>query len=317
MAKTGLGRGLKALIPANARKGAQPTPATVSIAPSAPVAVTKPIPVDASAPVVMPATPVPAGDAVLQLPLEKITADPNQPRKHFDHHHLEELMASIKEHGILQPLVVTPAGADGKHILIAGERRLRASTMLGLKKVPVLVRDVKEQERLALSIVENVQRADLNPIEEALAYQRLMHEFNLTQDEVSKQVSKSRPAVANALRLLELPVEVQQAVAEGKISSGHAKILASLDRPSEQKAYLERILKHQLTVRELEEQTKTVRKAHKPKSATFDPIREAQEELLRERLGTKTLIKKAGDKGQIIIHFYSTEELKRLLNELT
>lgn len=313
MAKTGLGRGLKALIPANARKGAQSTPAAPASA-SAPVAVSSPASVATS---VMPAAPVASGDAVLQLPLEKITADPNQPRKHFDHHHLEELMASIKEHGILQPLVVTPAGADGKHILIAGERRLRASTMLGLKKVPVLVRDVKEQERLALSIVENVQRADLNPIEEAMAYQRLMHEFNLTQDDVSKQVSKSRPAVANALRLLELPVEVQQAVAEGKISSGHAKILASLDRPSEQKAYLERILKHQLTVRELEEQTKTVRKAHKPKSATFDPIREAQEELLRERLGTKTLIKKAGDKGQIIIHFYSTEELKRLLNELT
>lgn len=319
MAKTGLGRGLKALIPAQSRKGAQTTPAPEVVSSTAPASPTVSQPsVSAAAPVMpAPVATIPAGDAVLQLSLDKITADPNQPRKHFDHHHLEELMASIKEHGILQPLVVTPAGADGKHTLIAGERRLRASIMLGLKKVPVLVRDVKEQERLALSIVENVQRADLNPIEEALAYQRLMHEFNLTQDDVAKQVSKSRPAVANALRLLELPVEVQQAVAEGKISSGHAKILASLDRPSEQKAYLERILKHQLTVRELEEQTKTVRKAHKPKSATFDPIREAQEELLRERLGTKTLIKKAGDKGQIIIHFYSTEELKRLLNELT
>lgn len=253
----------------------------------------------------------------MQLTLDKIVADPNQPRKHFDHHNLEELMASIKEHGILQPLVVTPADKDGKHILIAGERRLRASTMLGLKKVPALVRDVKEQERLALSIVENVQRADLNPIEEAMAYQRLMHEFNLTQDEVSKQVGKSRPGVANTLRLLELPVEVQQAVAEGKITAGHAKILASLERPSEQTAYLERILKHQLTVRELEEQTKTARRVHKPATQKFDPIREAQEELLRERLGTKTMIKKSGDRGQIIIHFYSPEELKRLLNELT
>lgn len=226
-------------------------------------------------------------------------------------------MSSIKEHGILQPLVVTPAGKDGKHTLIAGERRYRASSMLGLKQVPVIVRDVKEQQRLELAIVENVQRADLNPIEEALAYQRLMNEFNLTQDEVGKRVGKSRPGVANTLRLLELPADVQQAVAEGKISAGHAKILAGLERPSEQQAYLERILKHNLTVRELEEQTKTVRRVSKPKAQKFDPIQEAQEELLRERFGTKTLIKKSGDKGQIIIHFYSREELQRLLQELT
>lgn len=312
MAKTGLGRGLSALIPAGSRKGAKP-----AVEPSAPVASTMPASAPSVAPAVVSPAPVANGEAVLQLALTSIVADPNQPRKHFDHHHLEELMASIKEHGILQPLVVTPADKDGKHILIAGERRLRASTMLGLKKVPALVRDVKEQERLALSIVENVQRADLNPIEEAAAYQRLMNEFNLTQDDVAKQVGKSRPAVANSLRLLDLPSEVQQAVAEGKISSGHAKILASLERPSDQKAYLDRILKHQLTVRELEEQTKTVRRVHKPTTQKFDPIREAQEELLRERLGTKTMIKKSGDRGQIIIHFYSAEELKRLLNELT
>lgn len=305
MAKTGLGRGLKALIPTAPKKQVQedsaaPAPVSAPVVSAAPVA---------------PA--VPAGDVVQHLPLERIVPDPKQPRKHFDPHNLEELASSIKEHGILQPLVVTPAGPDGKHTLIAGERRLRAATNLGLKKVPALVREVKEQERLELAIIENVQRADLNAIEEAAAYQRLMHEFNLTQDEVAKRVGKSRPTVANMLRLLDLPAEVQQAIADGKISSGHAKILASLDRPEEQKAYLERILKHNLTVRELEEQTKTVRRVHKPATPKFDPIREAQEELLRERLGTKTLIKKSGDKGQIIIHFYSQEELKRLLNELT
>lgn len=227
-------------------------------------------------------------------------------------------MSSIKEHGILQPLVVSPAGKDGKHMIIAGERRFRASQMLGLKEVPVIVREVKDQQRLELAIVENIQRADLNPIEEALAYQRLMNEFNLTQEDVGKRVGKSRPGVANTLRLLELPQEVQQAVADGKISAGHAKILAGLERPSEQQAYLQRILKHNLTVRELEEQTKTVRRVTKPKaSQKFDPIQQAQEDLLRERLGTKTSIKKSGDKGQIIIHFYSREELQRLLQELT
>ncbi len=302
--KTGLGKGLGALIP---RKPAV-EPQKSSETPSA----------SAPAPAPAPAAVAVHPDAVRELTLDQIVADPKQPRKHFDHHSLEELTASIKEHGILQPLVVTPANAEGKHTLIAGERRFRASTMLGLKAVPVIVRDVKEQQRLELSIVENVQRADLNPIEEALAYQRLMNEFNLTQEEVGKRVGKSRPGVANTLRLLELPDEVQSAVAEGKISAGHAKILASLERPSEQQAYLDRILKHNLTVRELEEQTKTVRRAGKTASPErFDPIRQAQEELLRERLGTKTIIKKSGDKGQIIIHFYSAEELKRLLNELT
>lgn len=305
MAKTGLGRGLKALIPTAPKKPAAEAsaPEISAVQPAAPAAA-------------MPQQAITVQGAQ-ELPLERIVADPKQPRKHFDPHSLEELTSSIKEHGILQPLVVTPAGSDGKHMLIAGERRLRAATLLGLKKVPVIVREVKEQERLELAIIENVQRADLNAMEEAAAYQRLMHEFNLTQDEVAKRVGKSRPAIANMLRLLELPAEVQEAVSSGKISAGHAKILAGLDRPGEQKAYLDRILKHGLTVRELEDQTKTVRRVHKPSSQKFDPIREAQEELLRERLGTKTLIKKSGDKGQIIIHFYSQEELKRLLNELT
>ncbi|MBI4122271.1 MAG: ParB/RepB/Spo0J family partition protein [Parcubacteria group bacterium] len=306
--KTGLGRGLGALIPRRPAGATQPAAST-------PGSAVAPTPV-ARASVTLGE---PTSNGVLrELPLDRITADPNQPRKHFDHHSLEELSASIKEHGILQPLVVTPPDASGQHTLIAGERRLRAATLIGLKTVPVIVRDVKEQGRLELSIIENVQRADLNPIEEAAAYQRLMDEFNLTQEDVGKRVGKSRPGVANSLRLLELPADVQQAVAEGKISSGHAKILASLDRPGEQESYLDRILKHNLTVRELEEQTKTVRRASKRAAPQrFDPVREAQEELLRERFGTKTIIKKSGGKGQILIHFYSEEELKRLLNELT
>jgi len=254
---------------------------------------------------------------VLEVSVDKIAPNPNQPRQHFDHKELEELTSSIKTHGILVPLIVTPKAASGKHRLIAGERRLRAAKMLNLNKVPVIVRDVKEQEELELSLIENIQRADLNPIEEALAYQRLANEFNLTQDQVAKGVGKSRSAIANAMRLLELDEDVQKAVGEGKISVGHAKILAGLETTKEQQAYLKNILSKKLTVRDLEEATKKVRKHRKPKSMPFDPVKEAQEEMLRERLGTKATIKKSGDKGQIIIYFYSAEELKRLLNELT
>ena len=253
---------------------------------------------------------------VLEVALEKLLPNPDQPRKHFDHQELEDLTNSIREHGILQPLIVMPVDASGKYILIAGERRLRASELAGLKKVPVIVRDVKDHERMALSIVENVQRSDLNPVEEAHAYQRLMDEFNITQQEVSKRIGKSRSSIANTLRILELPDEVQKAVADAKISLGHAKILASLKSTEEQKNYAMQIIDNRLSVRALEQVTKKSRKFAKPKGKSFDPVREAQEEMLRERLGTKVIIKKSGEKGQIQIHFYSMEELQRLLNDL-
>jgi len=254
---------------------------------------------------------------VLEIPVDKVTPNPNQPRQHFDRQELEDLTSSIKQHGILVPLIVTPKDSGGKHRLIAGERRLRAAKMLSLKKVPVIIRDVAEQEELELSVIENIQRSDLNPIEEALAYQRLASEFNLTQEVVAKRIGKSRSAITNALRLLELDPEVQKAVGEGKISVGHAKILAGLKTEKEQQAYLEKILHHKLTVKDLDQATKKSRRQNKPKGKAFDPVREAQEEMLRERLGTKAIIKKSGEKGQIIIHFYSLEELQRLLNELT
>lgn len=253
---------------------------------------------------------------VLEVATNTIIPNPHQPRKHFDHGALEELMSSIKVHGILNPLIVAPKDASGKYTLIAGERRLRSAQTLGLKKVPVLIRDVKEQESLELAIIENIQRSNLNPIEEAAAYRRLMEEFNLTQEEVGKQLGKSRSTVANFLRMLDLPPEVQKAIGESKISVGHAKILAGLPTAKEQENYLNQILHNKMSVRELDQATKTKRKS-RPSAKSFDPVREAQEELLRERLGTKAEIKKTGDKGQIVIHYYSTEELKRLLNELT
>jgi len=295
----GLGKGLGALIPQASKQGAEEQE-------------TKPVKSEV-VPIIQS-----ENQGVLEIALDMVLPNPDQPRKHFDHQALEELTNSIKEHGILQPLVVMPAGKDGKHILIAGERRLRASELAGLKTVPVIVRKVDEHERMALAIVENVQRHDLNPVEEAMAYQRLMDEFNITQDEVAKRVGKSRSSIANALRILVLPQEVQKAVKEGKISMGHAKVLASLDSASEQADYAKQVLENKLTVRDLEQATKVSRKASRPStSGRFDPVREAQEEMLRERLGTKVVIKKTGEKGQIQINFYSLEELQRLLNELT
>lgn len=292
MSSKGLGKGLGALIPSSKPSVKQEAPSSVA--------------------------PAMEKSGQMEVALEKIIPNPDQPRKHFDHLALEELTNSIKEHGVLQPLVVTPADSLGKYMLIAGERRLRASELAGLKKVPVIIREADEHDRLALAIVENVQRADLNPIEEAESYQRLMDEFNITQDEVAKQVGKSRSGIANTIRLLELPAEVQKAVADGKIKVGHAKILAGLETVAEQEAYAEQILNKNLSVRQLEEETKSAKKKRQPsRGQSFDPVREAQEEMLRERLGTKVSIKKSGEKGQIQIQFYSMEELQRLLNELT
>ncbi len=295
----GLGKGLGALIPN------KPAEAAASRSSSAPASIAAEQQIDPK-------------DQVHQVSLDLILPNPHQPRKHFDHHALEELTSSIKEHGVLQPLVVMPADAQGKHVLIAGERRLRASKLAGLKKVPAIVREASEHDKMALAIVENVQRADLNPLEEAQAYQRLMSEFNLTQEEVSKRLGKSRSTVANILRLLDLPADIQTAVSEGKLSLGHAKVLASLDSSEEQKKYAQEALSNKLSVRDLEQATRAVRKHQRTNSGmSFDPVREAQEEMLRERLGTKVQIKKTGEKGQITIHFYSREELQRLLNELT
>ncbi len=295
----GLGKGLGALIPQASKQGAEEQEAKPVTPQVLPVAQSE-------------------NQGVLEVALSNVLPNPDQPRKHFDHQALEDLTNSIKQHGILQPLVVMPISAGGKYVLIAGERRLRASELAGLKTVPVIVRKVDEHERMALAIVENVQRHDLNPVEEAMAYQRLMDEFNITQDEVAKRVGKSRSSIANALRILVLPDEVQKAVAEGKISMGHAKVLASLDSASEQAVYAKQVLENKLTVRDLEQATKVSRKASRPSNGgRFDPVREAQEEMLRERLGTKVSIKKSGEKGQIQINFYSIEELQRLLNELT
>lgn len=260
--------------------------------------------------------PVPPDASVREVPITAIVPNPEQPRLHFDEEKLAELSESIREHGILQPLVVTEAGSHFE--LIAGERRFQAAKKAGLTTVPVVVRSVSDREKLELAIIENIQRHNLNPIEEAKAYQRLVHEFGMSQEEVAKKMGKSRPSIANTLRLLYLPVEIQRAVASGRISEGHAKALLAIENPEKQRAVFELIIKEELTVRETENRVRSVAvKSHvrtqKPKD---QHVLEAVSRL-SERLGTKVDIKPAGKGGRVIIEYYSEEELNGLLERFS
>lgn len=250
---------------------------------------------------------------VLQIPVGDIKENPRQPRLHFAASDLEDLIASIKEYGILQPLVVTRS--NGAYELIAGERRLRASRALGLKTVPVLVRDATEQEKLELALIENIQRADLNAVEEAFAYQALIQEFNLTQQEVAMRVGKSRPVIANAMRLLELPSDMLDALKEDRISKTHARALLSETDALKQRVMFERMLRGDMTSREAETKSSGILPKREQKGK--DPNIAAHERRLREVLGTKVSIDEQAGKGKISIHFFSKEELLALLNRLS
>lgn len=253
---------------------------------------------------------------IWHIPITEITPNTEQPCKNFSHQELEDLVASIKKHGILQPITVTEK-MDGGYELIAGERRFRSSQIAGLTTVPAIVRSVSSQEKLELALIENIQRQDLNPIEEAFAYKRLMDEFGLTQQEVSEQVGKSRPTVANMIRLLELPDEIQKALIDKKISTGKARALLSLENEKEQMKVFKSMIGEEMTVREVEKEVYGGGSKSRKGSVRRDPNVAAQEELLEERLGTKVTINQKGKKGNIQIHFSSKEELKRLLQELT
>lgn len=252
---------------------------------------------------------------VLEVPVGDIVENPRQPRHHFSPADLEDLIASIKEHGILQPLVVTRVGRT--YELIVGERRLRASRTLGLKTVPVIVRDANEQQKLELALIENIQRQDLNAFEEALAYKALVEEFNLTQDEVGKRVGKSRSNVANILRLLELPEEMLHALRDGKITKSHARTLLAEQNDVKREALFEAMLNGGVSVREAEARVVTSRKSSSKISTKKDPNLLAHEKRLREILGTKVEIKESGGKGNISIAFYSRDELLDLLDRLS
>lgn len=259
----------------------------------------------------------PAKHSVLDAPIQAIVPNPHQPRLRFDEEKLRELAESIREHGILQPLVVTPL-PDGKYELIAGERRLQAAKQAGLKTVPVLVRDAGERQKLELAIIENVQRHDLDPIEEAKAYARLMDEFDLTQEETARKMGKSRSAVGNTLRLLLLPVEMQRALGEGRITEGHAKALLGIGNPEKQRALFELILKSGMTVRETEAKAREVSvRPHVRHVASLPPEIAEKADRLSQILGTKVAVKPAGKGGRIVVEYYSDEELDGILSRVS
>jgi ParB family chromosome partitioning protein len=247
-----------------------------------------------------------------------IVPNPRQPRDHMDGEELDDLANSIREHGILQPLIVTFESLTGMYTLIAGERRLRAAKIVGLEQVPVIVREADELQRLELALIENVQRADLSPLETAEAYRQLAEEFSLSHDEISTKVGKSRVSITNTLRLLKLPDAVQKALADGQISEGHARALLGLATPQSQVAALQSIITHDLNVRQTEELVRKLT-GHKP-----DPLPEKQpepevqelEERLRQRLSTRVTLHHGKKGGTITIHYFSDEELDGLIQQL-
>ena len=251
----------------------------------------------------------------------KITmVEPNrdQPRKNFDEDALMELAESIKQFGLLQPILVQDR--EGYYEIIAGERRWRAAKIAGLKEIPVIIKKLSNQEIVEISLIENIQREDLNPIEEAQAYKRLLNEFNLKQDEVAERVSKSRTAVTNSMRLLKLCDEVQQMVVNEMISTGHARALLSIEDPEEQYMIAQKVFDEKMSVREVEKLVKNLHKPEKPKkeeNKSLEVIYQNIEEKLKESLGTKVFISsKENGAGRIQIEFYNHEDLDRLMEHI-
>lgn len=252
-----------------------------------------------------------------QVAIDSISHNPRQPRQTFNESELLELAASIREHGIIQPLVVAPA-MGGTYTLIAGERRLQAARRAGLSRVPVVVRSASDQQLLELALIENVQRADLNPLEEAQAYQHLAKEFNLSHEAIAARVSKSRVAVTNTLRLLEACAAVKQAVVDGKISEGHARALLALSSAKAQEIALNRVVNLDLSVRQTELLARKLsgKKPVPPKKARRNADVADIEKRLRASLGTKVALKHSKGGGTLTLYYYSNEELDALLERL-
>jgi ParB family chromosome partitioning protein len=283
--KSGLGRGLDALIP---------VPENVS---PSPTSFTSP----------------------QEVSVADIIPNPRQPRHHMNDEKLEELSESIREHGVIQPLIVTHEEQTNQYILIAGERRLRAARLAELDTVPVIIREANAQESLEIALIENVQRADLTPLETAEAYQQLSEEFGLSHEDIAQRVGKSRVTVTNTLRLLRLPEIVRQALAEEKISEGHARALLGLSNDQAQAAALATILRNDLTVRATEELVRKM-SGSKPKSESKNPLSRELIELqsrFQSKLGTRVQLRQSSNKGgSIVIHYYSDEELDSLIEQL-
>lgn len=286
----GLGKGLDAMIPDKVNK----SPSTKEI------------------------TVTPTEDQAVMVPINKVEPNKEQPRKHFNEDALLELSESIKQMGIIQPIVVQDR--ESFYEIIAGERRWRAAKQAGLKKIPVIIKNYSEQEIVEISLIENIQREDLNPIEEAFAYKRLLEEFNLKQDEVAERVSKSRTAVTNSIRLLKLDDRVQQMVIDDLIQTGHARALLGIEDKEKQYSMAQKVFDEKLSVRETE---KLVKKAQKEKEEVqktkmdqqLEIIYQDLEEKMKQILGTKVSINaKDENKGKIEIEYYNKEDLDRLIN---
>ena len=311
----GLGRGLDALIGR--------TPDAPDAPPAAGAATEAPVPAGAPA---APAAPAPDG-ALLEVELGRIEPNPRQPRRRMDEAELGELADSLREHGLLQPLVVTPIapaepGGRPRYRLIAGERRWQAAKIAGLVRAAVLVREATPRELLELALVENVQRADLNPLEMATAYQQLAQEFGLTQEQIGRRVGKSRFAVANTLRLLHLPAAVQQALLDGQISEGHARAILGLADPEDQRKLTVRVVQGGLSVRQTEELVRRLQVPEAAPDAQRRPGRPADSDVVRlenefrQALGTKVSLTRSRKGGRLTIFYYDDEPLQSLYDRL-
>lgn len=255
-------------------------------------------------------------NAVMELKITDVEPNDKQPRKAFDDQALTDLSESIKEHGVVQPIIVRQVGSG--YQIIAGERRWRASRLAGKRTIPAIVKECSNLEVMELALIENLQREDLNSIEEAQAYKSLIEEYNMTQEDISKKIGKSRPAIANSLRLLQLPMEIKSMVAEGKISQGHARALLAIEGEKKQLEMAEKVVTQQLNVRQIEKlakDTKHKEKTEAPPNPYEIEIKQL-EERLKTALGTKVTIQYKRNKGKIEIEYYSNEELDRILDLL-
>ncbi|MET0516528.1 MAG: ParB/RepB/Spo0J family partition protein [Nitrospiraceae bacterium] len=284
MEKKALGRGLDALLPGVTRSIAEPD----------------------------------RGD-IVELRLDSVVPNRYQPRQQFSEGELVELAESLKHNGLLQPILVRRKG-DGIFELIAGERRLRAAKLAGFEKIPALIRNCTDQESMILALVENLQRDDLNPMETARAYHRMVSEFGLTQEAIAQQVGGDRSSIANMLRLMTLPIEIQEFVERDQLSMGHAKVILSLATPEAQIQLARRLIKEQASVREAEQLVQRQPQARRSgKVKMRQPVRSDLEERLQKRLGTRVIVEKGRRGGKIIIHYFSPEELdgviEKILNE--
>ncbi|MDQ1911179.1 ParB/RepB/Spo0J family partition protein [Paenibacillus sp. GD4] len=267
----------------------------------------------------LPALSINEDDKVVEIPLSQLRANPYQPRRHFDEESIQELATSIKEHGVIQPIIVRSV-LKGYEI-IAGERRYRASQVCSLPTIPAVVKKFTDQQVMEIALIENIQREDLNAMEVAAAYQALIDQFSLTQEELSVKVGKSRSHIANFLRLLQLPEEVKQYVSRGTLSMGHAKAIAGLKDKKLIRALAETAIREEWSVRQLEEEVKKLEtlqdmKKIKPKAVRKDPYINQLEESLREVYRTTVKIKHSNNKGKIELLYYSKDDLDRLLELL-